>query len=149
MHLYLFCFFVCLFVLSFFLGPHQQHMEVPRLGVQSELQLLTYTTATATPDLSCICDLYHSSWQCRIPNPLSETRDRTHNLMVPGQIHFCYSTMGTPVPDFLSCPFSQNTQLCVPFHTNSYCTKHLLPKMSVSYKYKSKRGTLSNSSTPH
>ena len=22
--------------------------------------------------------LYHSSWQCRILNPLSETRDRTH-----------------------------------------------------------------------
>ena len=25
-------------------------MEVPRLGVESELQLLGYTTATATPD---------------------------------------------------------------------------------------------------
>ena len=29
----------------FFLGPYLQHMEVPRLGVESELQLLTYTTA--------------------------------------------------------------------------------------------------------
>ena len=31
--------FVCLFVfgLSLFLGPHPQHMEVARLGVQSEL----------------------------------------------------------------------------------------------------------------
>ena len=26
------------------------HMEVPRLGVESELPLLAYTTATATPD---------------------------------------------------------------------------------------------------
>ena len=31
-----------------FLGPHPQHMEVPRLGVESELQLLARTTATAT-----------------------------------------------------------------------------------------------------
>ena len=35
--------FVCLFVC--FLGPHPWHMEVPRLGVQLELQLLAYTTA--------------------------------------------------------------------------------------------------------
>jgi len=27
---------------------NSQHMEVPRLGVQLELQLLAYTTATAT-----------------------------------------------------------------------------------------------------
>ena len=33
-------------------------MEVPRLGIEWELQLLAYTTATATPDLSCICNLY-------------------------------------------------------------------------------------------
>ena len=37
------------FFLSFvFLGPHPRHREVPRLGVQSELQLPAYTTATAT-----------------------------------------------------------------------------------------------------
>ena len=36
---------------------------------------LAYTTATATLDLSHVCDLHHSSWQCRILNPLSETRD--------------------------------------------------------------------------
>ena len=39
------------FFLSFvFLGPHLLHMEVPRLGVQSELQLMAYTTAIATSD---------------------------------------------------------------------------------------------------
>jgi len=32
-----------------FLGPHPQHMEVPRLGVESELQLTAYATATAIP----------------------------------------------------------------------------------------------------
>ena len=40
-------------------------MEVPRLGVELELELLAYTTATATPDLN------------RILNPLSGARDRT------------------------------------------------------------------------
>ena len=36
----------------FFLGLNLWHMEVPRLGVQFELQLLAYTTATATSDPS-------------------------------------------------------------------------------------------------
>ena len=30
-----------------FLGPHLQHMEVPGLGVELELQLLAYPPATA------------------------------------------------------------------------------------------------------
>ena len=61
----------------FFKGPHLRHIVVPRLGVESELQPPAYTTATATAmqDLSCICDLYHSTWQHWILNPLSEARD--------------------------------------------------------------------------
>ena len=47
----------------FFLRLHPRHMEVPRLGVQLEQQLLAYTVATGTWDLSCVCDLHHSSWQ--------------------------------------------------------------------------------------
>ena len=57
-------------------------MEVPRLGVESELQLQAYTPAIATWDLSHIGDPHHSSQQRRILNPLSEVRDRTRNLMV-------------------------------------------------------------------
>ena len=49
-------------------------MEVPRLGVESELQLPAYATARAMQDPSCICDLHHSSWQCWILNPLSMPR---------------------------------------------------------------------------
>lgn len=61
-----------------FLGPHlPRHMEVPRLGVKSVLQLPAYTTATARPDPSHVCDLHHSSRQCQIPNPPSEARDQT------------------------------------------------------------------------
>ena len=51
-----------------------QHMEIPRLGVKLDLHLLAYTTATATQDLSCICNLYHSSQQHQIAHPLSEAR---------------------------------------------------------------------------
>ena len=79
-----------------FLGLNPQHMEVPRIGVKSELLPLAYARATATPDLSRACDLHHSSQQSRILNPLNKARDRTHNLMVPGQINFCCATMGTP-----------------------------------------------------
>ena len=47
----------------FFRRPNLRLMEVPRLGVALELQLLANTTATATPYPSRICDLHHSSWQ--------------------------------------------------------------------------------------
>ena len=46
-----------------FLGPQSNCMEVPRLGVESELFLPAYTIATAMPDGSHVCDLPHSSWQ--------------------------------------------------------------------------------------
>ena len=46
-------------------------MEVPGLGVKLE----AYTTATATLDLSHICDLCCSWQQHRVLNPLSEARD--------------------------------------------------------------------------
>ena len=70
-----------LVVVFVFLGQYPQLMEIPRLGVESELQLSVYTTAAAVLDPSCIFDLHHSSWQCQILNPLSETRDGTHILM--------------------------------------------------------------------
>ena len=71
-------------------------MVVPRLGVQLEIKLPTYATATATQDLSRICDLHHRSRQRRILNPRSEAKDRTCNLMVISWIHFHCATTGTP-----------------------------------------------------
>ena len=71
-------FYFCFFC---FLGLHLPHMEVPRRGVKSELQLPACATATATRELSCVCNLHHSSWQCWILNPLSEARDWTHILV--------------------------------------------------------------------
>ena len=72
-------------VFFFFFLPYlraaPEAYEVPRLGVELEVWLLAYATATATWDPSHICDLHHSSWQHRILNLLSEDRDRTHILM--------------------------------------------------------------------
>ena len=63
-----------------FLGPHPQHTEVPGQGVES-----AYTTGTAMPDLSCVCDLHRSSQQHQILNPLSEVKDQTCILMDANQ----------------------------------------------------------------
>ena len=71
-------------------------MEVPRLGVELELQPLGYATATATPDSSRDCNLHHSSWQLQILNPLSEIRDQTCVLMDTSQISFCGAMMDSP-----------------------------------------------------
>ena len=64
-----------------FLGLHLQHMEIPVVGVKLELRLQAHTTATATPDPSCICDLYCSLQQGWILNPLSKARDGTSFFM--------------------------------------------------------------------
>ena len=64
-----------------FFCVHPWHREVLRLGVESELQLPAYTTATAMQVLSHICKLHHGSRQCLILNPLGEARDWTRILM--------------------------------------------------------------------
>ena len=99
-------YFFCLFVFS---GPHPRLMEVPRLGVESKLQLPAYARASATPDPSHVCDLDHSSWQHWILNPLSEARNQTHNLMVPRRIRFCCAMTGTPFFKFFVCLFFRAT----------------------------------------
>ena len=85
---YLLCNYVILDIVLFlivFIGPHLQHIDVPRLGVKTELQLPAY--ATAMQDLSCICSLHHSSWQHQILNPLIEARDQTCILMDASWVH--------------------------------------------------------------
>ena len=88
-------------IFFFFLRPHPLHMEVPRLGVQSELQLPTYAAAAAMLYLSHMCDPQHSSQQCWIPDPLIEARDLTHIIMDSSQIRFCCVTTGTPLRKIL------------------------------------------------
>ena len=64
-----FSFFLNVF---FFLQPHPRQ---PRLRVKSKLQLPAYTIAIAMLDPRRVCNLYHSSKQCWILNPLNEARD--------------------------------------------------------------------------
>ena len=90
---------------NFFLGPHLGHMEVPRLGVELELQPLVYTTATATQDPSLVCDLYHRSRQRHILNLLSKAGDRTLNLMVRSWDSFPLCHDGNSKPGFYSWYF--------------------------------------------
>ena len=75
-----------LLLLLLLLGLQVQHMEVPRLGFESELQLPAYATATATQDPSHICNLHYSSWQWQIPDPLSEARNWTHIFLATNKL---------------------------------------------------------------
>ena len=67
-------------------------MEVPRLGVESELY-----QPIPQPQKCHICSWHHSSWQCQILNPLNGVRDPTHILMGTSQVHFHHATAGTPL----------------------------------------------------
>ena len=92
-------------------------MEVPRLGVELKLQLPAYTTATAMPDPSRVCNLHHSSWKHRTHNPLSEARDQTCFLMDTSWVHYHWATMGIPI----AISF-----LCQLFHVSKTYIKPLL-----------------------
>ena len=74
-------------------------MEVPGLGVESELQLPAYTTATAMQDPNLVCDLHHSWQKHWISNPVSKARDQTCILMDTSSIHFRWATTGIPKLD--------------------------------------------------
>ena len=79
-------FFIFLFFV--FLGPHLWYMELPRLGVESELQLPAYTTAIALQELSRICHLPCSLLQHWILNRMSKARDQICVLMDTSQAHY-------------------------------------------------------------
>ena len=76
--------------------PYVQQMDIPRLGVESELQLPGTATATATWDPSHICNLYHSSWQHWILNQLSRARVQTRIFMGTSWVCYHWATTGTP-----------------------------------------------------
>ena len=64
-------------VLDFWPLGQRRNTEVPRLGVKADLQLLAYTTVTATTDPSHICNPQCSLQQRWILNPLSKARDQS------------------------------------------------------------------------
>ena len=69
-------------------------MEVPRLGVGSELQVLTYHSHSNTRSKPHLHPTPHS-WQCQILNLLSGARDWTRILMDTSLVRYCWATMGT------------------------------------------------------
>ena len=56
-------------------------MEVPKLEVESELQLPAHSHSNKGSEL------HHSSRPLQILNPLSKARDRTHILLNTSQVH--------------------------------------------------------------
>ena len=68
-------FFFCLFCLFAF------SVAAPMAYEGSQARGLIGAVATATWDLSRVCDVHHSSRQCRILNPLSKARDRKFVLV--------------------------------------------------------------------
>ena len=70
-------FFLSFFLFFYFLGPHPWHMEIPRLEVQSELQLMAYTTVPQR-QIRATSATYTAVMGL---SPLSGDRDQTHILM--------------------------------------------------------------------
>ena len=89
---YTFCFVFYLFWL------HLWHIEVPRLGVEFELQLLAYTTATAVPDLSRIWDLHLQL--TAVPQVRSWIKPTSSWILI--HVCYCWATAGTPYMLFSS-----------------------------------------------
>ena len=103
------------FFIVCFLGPQVRHVEVPRLGVELELKLPAYNTATATQDPSGFCDLCCSSWQPWILNPLSKARDRIRILKGISQVLNLLSYKGNSF-----CPFLKQVVFILSFKSYLY-----------------------------
>ena len=95
------------FHVFFLFRVHLRYREVPRLGVKSELQPLPQPQQRQIQTASETC---RSLWQCRIFNPLSESRDPTGILMDASQVLYLLShnrNSYTWIFDFEEGPCSQ------------------------------------------
>ena len=64
-------------------------MEIPRLGVKSELHLPDYAPSHSNVEPELICGLHCSSQQRQIFNPPSEARDQICVVMDTSQVCYC------------------------------------------------------------
>ena len=93
------CTFLFIYLFNLFSGlqgMQVQHMEVPRLGVESDCSCQPTPQPQATHNSRYICNLHHSSQQCRMLNPLRGARDGIRILMDASWVRFCWATTGTP-----------------------------------------------------
>ena len=81
------------------------------------MQLLAYTTTTATWDPSRICNLHHNLSQHQIVIPLSRARDQTRVLMDTSQVDYCGATTGDP---------KKKNEFVKSISNTTYLYKHLL-----------------------
>ena len=127
MYMTIFLFLLKLFIstsFGLFLWLHPKHMEVPRLGVESELQLPACDIATATQDPSFVCNLHHSSRQRRILKTRQERLVFRDPLFSEGLPCSCFRK------DSSSTKLSSS-------NTPSFQTRPLIPKCrKFSTKYK-------------
>ena len=70
------------FFFFFLSGRQPQHMEVPSLGAESELQLLAYTTATTQPE-GAASMIYMPQFVATLDPPLSKARDQICISWIP------------------------------------------------------------------
>ena len=92
--------FVFVFLFLFRAAPSTHGGSQVRGQIRAVATSLHYSHSK--PDLSCVCDLHHSSQQCQIFNPLSKARNQTCVLMDASQIHFHCATTGTLILAFVS-----------------------------------------------
>ena len=79
--------FLLLLLLFFLFRAAPATYGSSQAGVELELQLSAYTTATERWDPSHACDLHHNSQQRQILSPLNEARDQTSILMDISRVH--------------------------------------------------------------
>ena len=78
---------VCSFVCLFILGPPPWHMEFPGQGSNQSYSCQPIPQPHQW-DLSCVCDLHHSSQQHWIPESLIEARGQTLSFMDTSRVHY-------------------------------------------------------------
>ena len=114
------------FFLFFFLELHPWHMEVPRIGAESELELPVYTTATAIQDpwstgqgqgSNPSPHVYQSGWF-----PLHHHGD-SHIFLVSFSDNLLLVYKNATDTDFVSCNFKTKKK-----HYKNTVTQYLLRK---------------------
>ena len=119
--------FVCLFCC---LGPHLWHREVPRLGVESKLQLPAYTTPQQcqirtkphlgpTPQLTATPD----------SQPTEQGQGSNRVLMDTSWVCYRWAATGTPMTVFLTNTHTYNLSLSLTSMTGVWQTFRIGPVM--------------------
>ena len=104
--------FICLFILAFVcLGLHPTAYGGSQPRGQLELYLPAYPTDTATPDLSHICNLHHSSRHARPLTHWARLRMEPASSWIPVGFVNHRATTGTPGSVFNSSDRRYRTSL--------------------------------------